>query len=374
MASEERIKRMLDVLTTAPRSRIENLDFRARDHAKSIRRIIGTDNVVAVGISEKITKKTPTGKLALTFYVQRKVSPKKLRAELLIPPTVPESLSGPEAIPTDVIPIGKLRPEINAVRTPIQPGNSMGHIAITAGTLGAVVRKGKAIHLLSNSHVLARSGLAKKGDQILYPGKADGGARPVDVVAELSGFKPFVTGGDFVNRADCAIARPMAARRDLVSEIKGLGLPKGTVKPRRGMKVVKVGRTTGKTTGEIRDVNFRFALDYEQVGEVGFIDQVLCTRYTKPGDSGSLVLDKSTSRAVGLHFAGASGGSVFSPIGDVLSALGVKLMTKSISSQQNTPSRRAREKVARRPRAAGRPAVGRRASRKLTGKGKRRKR
>jgi hypothetical protein len=99
-----------------------------------------------------------------------------------------------------------------------------------------------------------------------------------------------------------------------------------------------VGRTTGKTTGKIQDVHFRFTLDYGgSVGKVGFIDQVLCSRYTDEGDSGSLVLDKATGRAVGLHFAGADGGSVFSPIDDVLKALGCKLITKSISSKKKKP-------------------------------------
>lgn len=367
MASEKTIARVLDLLTKAPQSEIESLRAGASTQAKSIRRIIGTKNIVAVGISEKITKRKPTGKLALTFYVERKVSLKKLRAASLIPPTVPEALSGPEAIPTDVIVIGKIRPEVNATRNPVQPGNSIGHVDITAGTLGAVVTKGNTLHVLSNSHVLAVSGTAKKGDSIIYPGDADGGAMPDDLVARLSGFKKFVTGGDFVNRADCAIAKPTAARLpDLVSEIKGLGVPKGTIKPERGMKVVKVGRTTGKTKGEIRDIHFRFVLDYE-VGEVGFIDQVLCTRYTKPGDSGSLVLDQATGRAVGLHFAGANGGSVFNPIGDVLAALGVKLVTKSIGGPQVTSAKKASKKTAKKS------AAKKAASKKSGGKGKAKK-
>src|SRR5437867_10090116 len=108
-------------------------------------------------------------------------------------------------------------------------------------------RKGQTVHILSNSHVLARSGRARIGDDILYPGDADGGEAPADLVATLSGFKKFVTGGDFVNGADCAIARPLDARRDeLVSAIKGLGVPRGASAPVRGMRIVKVGRTTNK--------------------------------------------------------------------------------------------------------------------------------
>jgi hypothetical protein len=113
------------------------------------------------------------------------------------------------------------------------------------------------------------------------------------------------------------------------------------------MKVVKVGRTTGKTNGEIRDVHFRFALDYDNIGEVGFVDQVLCSRYTKGGDSGSLVLDRATGRAVGLHFAGASGGSVFNPIDDVLAALKVKLVTKSIGNPQAAKTKKKSTKATR---------------------------
>src|SRR6478672_1194541 len=210
MASEKSIERVLDLLTQAPKAEVESLQPDASTNAKSIRRIINTKNVVAVGISEKISKRKPTGKLALTFYVQRKVSLKKLRADQLIPPTVPESLGGSQAIPTDVVVLGKLRPEINVVRNPVQPGNSIGHVKVTAGTLGAIVTKGNALHILSNSHVLAVSGTAKKGDNIVYPGVADGGAMPADLVAQLVDFKKFVTGGDFVNRVDCAIAKPTA--------------------------------------------------------------------------------------------------------------------------------------------------------------------
>ncbi len=339
--TEKNIERVLDLLTTAPQARAESVSLKAgarraavrAHHASSMRRLVQTKNIVAVGISEKISKGKAVGKLALTFYVERKVPLEELSAELAVPPTVPDPLSGPEAIPTDVKVIGKIRPEVNATRSRFQPGNSVGHVDATAGTLGAVVTKDGAFHILRNRHVLALGGRAKKGDAIIYPGRVDGGALSTDLVAKLADFKKFVLGTGYVNRVDCAIAKPTAARLDdLMSEIKGLGLPSGTIKPERGMKVTKVGRTTGKTTGQIQDVHFRFTLDYEgEIGEVGFLDQVLCTRYTDDGDSGSLVIDKATGRAVGLHFAGADGGSVFNPIDEVLKALGVELVTKPIA-------------------------------------------
>jgi hypothetical protein len=70
-------------------------------------------------------------------------------------------------------------------------------------------------------------------------------------------------------------------------------------------------------------------LDYTGVGEVGFLEQVLCSRYSKPGDSGSIVVDKKSKSIVGLHFAGANGGSVFNPIADVIEGLGFRFVRPS---------------------------------------------
>jgi len=72
MASEKAIERLLDLCTKAPKARIESLGLARRGAARSMRRIVKTKNIVAVGISEKITKRKRTGKLALTFYVDEK--------------------------------------------------------------------------------------------------------------------------------------------------------------------------------------------------------------------------------------------------------------------------------------------------------------
>jgi hypothetical protein len=335
VASEKSLLRALDLLTIASPDELEALDSGGSEQAQNIRRIVNSKNVVAVGISEKESKGKGTGKLALTFYVEKKVPLKKLRGDETVPAALPEAVGGKHAIPTDVKVIGRIRPETNATRKPVQPGNSIGHVQVTAGTLGAFVKRGQQLMILSNSHVLALSGKAKKGDDILYPGKHDGGKKPKDLVAKLDAFIQFQTGGDFVNHVDCALAEPLESRiADIKEGIKGLGLPKGTIKAKRGMKVTKVGRTTGKTTGRVVDVNFRTTINYAGVGPVGFLDQVLCTRYTEGGDSGSLVIDKETGKAVGLHFSGSSptdgnpGSSIFNPIQQVLEALDVKLVTE----------------------------------------------
>jgi hypothetical protein len=332
MKNDKHLVIALNLLTTVSDNRIESLDVNKKSDTVDLRKKIEQKNIVAVGISEKVSKGRNTGKLAVTFYVKKKISPKKLNGNTLIPPTLPASVSGRLAIPTDVVVLGDIVPEFNVKRKPIEPGNSIGHHMINAGTLGALVTdKKNRLYILSNSHVLARSGKGKKGDNIIYPGAFDGGV-DADLVATLHSFMPFIKSNDFVNRLDCALGKPLNEKvGELVAEIKGLGLPKGVIAPKRGMKITKVGRTTGKTVGEIKDVHFRFVCTYDEgLGELGFTDQVLCTRYTEGGDSGALVLDKKTGKAVGLHFAGANGGSVFTPIDKVLAALKVNLVTKSL--------------------------------------------
>lgn len=356
MASEAAIKSVLDLLTTRPVSQIESLAAVTRNHTLDLRNlVIGQDNIVGMGIAEKWTENKKTGKLALVFYVNKKIPLTKLKASQLIPQTVPESISGPRAIPIDVVAIGKLSLELPLVtRTPLQPGYSIGHRDATAGTLGAVVSKGGHYYLLSNSHVLAKGGVAKKGDPILYPGAYDGGKFPEDQVGTLEKWVPFKKAGDYSNLADAAIARPNARGLSMLdAAIKNWGLPKGTIKPKRGMKILKVGRTTGKTVGEIRDVHFRTELTYDYgVGKIGFKEQVLCTRYTAGGDSGSLVIDQLSGKAVGLHFSGSEHGSVFNPIDEVLTALGVTLVTKAIKSGRQPT-------VVKKKSVAGKPATGR---------------
>ena len=344
MASEDKLVHALNLLTTAPRHarRMKVLPKAAANHVKKMRRIVRSKNVVAVGVSEKITSGSPTGTLALTVYVNRKQPRKKLTPNVAVPSVIHEEVAGQEII-TDVVPIGRPRLEVDdldmplAIRKPIQPGFSIGHVEVTAGTLGAIVMKDGELLILSNSHVLANSGQGKKGDRVIYPAAGDDGRAPKDLVAKLVEFVPFQLGGAFVNHVDCAIAKPLPKRLpDLRSEIKDLFVPRGTTPAVRDMEVVKVGRTTGETIGTVRDVHFRFVCPYPDIGDVGYVDQVFCTRYSSGGDSGSLVLERATGKAVGLHFAGFPDkhgvmGSVFNPIDKVLKALGVTLVTKPIS-------------------------------------------
>jgi hypothetical protein len=323
METPKNLLRALDLMTRDAEPQVEALGAASATHYERTRRIFDDRNIIGIGVSEKVTEKKPIGELGLCFYVEKKLSKSKLGTSKLIPPVM--ALPDGTAAFTDVKQIGRIVPQVNKRRSPIQSGFSVGHTGVTAGTVGAIVKKGKKHFILSNSHVLANSGLGKKGDKIIFPGNADGGKAPKDLIGKLSEFEKFIVGDKFVNRIDAALAEIDEDHLDdLDFRIFGTKKTLDVITPVRGMIVVKRGRTTGDTESTVQDVNFRFILEYKGVGKVGFLDQVLCERYTAGGDSGSVVVDKKSGKIVGLHFAGASGGSVFNPIADVIKALKFK--------------------------------------------------
>jgi hypothetical protein len=312
---------VLDIVTARRPSAVAAQPETVSLHYRRVRTAFEDRNIVAVGISEKKTAGKGTGQLSLCFYVIKKKPLRTLNARQVIPPVM-AAPSG-AAVFTDVKVIGRIRPQkVNKRSSPLQSGYSICHFKGTAGTLGAVVRKGGKLYVLSNSHVLAQAGKAKRGDPILFPSPYDGGKRKTDTAAVLSYFKAFKTGGDFENRVDAALAEISADRLGTINfAIAGAKIPLRTITPERGMKIVKFGRTSGETQGEVQDVHFRVVINYPGVGQVGFLDQVQCTRYTEGGDSGSIVVDKASGRLVGLHFSGSPSASIFSPIQDVIDEL-----------------------------------------------------
>ena len=237
------------------------------------------------------------------------------------------------ACDTDVLEIGKVEMEVFTSRQrPAQPGVGLGHFGISVGTFGCLVKKRGTkgpLYILSNSHVLAKSGTGTIGDVIIQPGRHDGGHRPADNIARLAEWIPFhFSATGYPNLVDAAIAK---VKKNLVKEeIRILGrAPAGVSNAiRRGMKVQKVGRTTDYTTGVATDINYRMALRYPRPGggkgRAGLKDQILCTRYTAGGDSGSAVLN-SRGRVVGLHFAGSPSTSIFNRIKNVFQELDIEL-------------------------------------------------
>ena len=290
--------------------------------------------VVGFGIAEKVTAAAKVSTVALKVYVTEKLPSSRVEASERIPPevSIPDVV---ERLPIDVEAIGVLKPELLTLKErPLIPGYSVGNVRENTGTLGCIVtsRNGGGDLVLSNSHILARYGLAPLGDPIIQPGIDDNGSAG-DTIGTLEKFVEFDFGPGYPNTCDAAVAKiqegiaisPVIPQIGMVTDVN--------TSLQRGMQVQKTGRTTDHTIGTILDMNFRFRLSYPSGaagGErvpLGFRDQVRCSRYTGGGDSGSLVCDMN-GRAVGLHFVGSETVSVFSPIQFVLDALAVDLRTE----------------------------------------------
>lgn len=293
--------------------------------AESGTKLHGFENIVGVGIGEKLVGGEYTGERCCTVYVVAKAPKDAVEKAAL----VPEDIRG---IPTDIVATGELHALPHRGRYRPAPGGvSVGHYKITAGTIGCLVRSGNLQFILSNNHVLANSNDAQNGDAVVQPGPADGGAVPRDVIAKLSKFVRIRFGGA-INTVDCSIAKPTAT--SIVSRLSKCfdRIAATPVPPQLNLLVKKCGRTTQFTRGRIVDINATVRVSYGTAGSALFRDQILIvsltgTPFSAGGDSGSLIVTDVGTRPVGLLFAGSPSHTVGNRIGNVLAALGVNIVS-----------------------------------------------
>ena len=317
-----------------------------------VHQLLGKRNVVACGVGFKQREGKWTDELCVVVSVTKKLPKAQLAAEDVVPQKLGE-------VKTDVLEIGVVRAlQSHQDRWRPAPGGvSVGHVAVTAGTIGCLVQRGDDIFILSNNHVLANSNNGQIGDAILQPGRYDGGTM-ADQIATLFEFVPIdfgqgpvecpwaktteavlnalaqATGSSHrvmavrqtagVNQVDAALGKPLSP--DLVTkEILEIGVPKGVKEAELGMAIQKSGRTTGLTHDRITQIDVTVQVNYD--GQIAtFIGQLATGPMSKGGDSGSAVLTED-GYVVGLLFAGSDTTTFFNPIQAVLSALNVQVVT-----------------------------------------------
>jgi hypothetical protein len=235
---------------------------------------------------------------------------------------------------------------------PLRLGSSIGHRRVTSGTLGCFVKLNQNFGVLSNNHVLANVNEANAGDPILQPGKGDGGVDPPHRVATLHRFVPISFGADSRNFVDAAVAVLLPNMRmdhsiyDGTATVGTCGtstIPELEI----GESVIKVGRTTGFTRGQIQAINVNqlsVALSSQGSQKVARFDGQIAIEgaergaFSKPGDSGALVMN-SEFRPAALCFAGAKAGgsndaglTFANPIDLVLNLLDCTLTNEGVTS------------------------------------------
>lgn len=231
---------------------------------------------------------------------------------------------------------------------PVPIGVSTGNEeSCSAGTISARVTgsgndSGK-VFALSNNHVYAAENDADIGtpgaddtssDTIHQPGRYDTNCvASGQVIGVLYDFVDIVFTTSANNEVDAAIALSDTARLGNATPSDGYGIPNSaTDVAALGDLVMKYGRTTGLTKGEVVIVDWDGNIGYSS-GTAKFVNQIVVYRakggpFLKSGDSGSLlVADDGSNTPVGLVFAGnASGKYGFANrIDNVLNALNVSI-------------------------------------------------
>lgn len=302
---------------------------------KNRKKLMKLTNVVAVGIGYKVKSGKRTYKLSIVFSVTKKLPLSELKKKDVIPTEI-------EGVVTDVVETGIIR--ALKARTdrwrPAPGGVSIGHYRITAGTLGCLVfKRDDTVYILSNNHVLAESNNAAIGDQILQPGKHDGGEWGKDRIATLTDYIPIEFVGldgcvgkiaklfgakQAENLVDAAIAKPVEEGL-LKKEILEIGIPHGlNVTPELGLIIQKSGRTTALTKGTIEQLDVTVQVQYGEGKIAIFSDQIMAGNMCSGGDSGSAVLD-TDKNLVGLLFAGSDTSTVINRIKHVFDLLDLNL-------------------------------------------------
>lgn len=254
-------------------------------------------NVVGVGTGPKRSGGQETGEEAVIVFVSEKLPESELDDEDVCPRTVEVD---DEEVPTDVVQAGEVWAQGTATGTqetapdrtgrhrPAPASVSVGHPAVTAGTLGTPpleTREGDAA-FLTNAHVAAPRPDAAAGDPCLQPGPGDGGSVD-DRIGTLREFSAIAR--DEPNETDSALVGVDPG--DLgESEILGIGALAGFREPAFGETHRKSGRTTGVTAGELRarDVEIEVR-GYYPDEPVRFAGVDAFDPMSSGGDSGSLI-------------------------------------------------------------------------------------
>lgn len=230
---------------------------------------------------------------------------------------------------------------------PAKGGDSLGHYRAGAATLGCLVvdrQPPRSVYVLCDLSGLCPPGASRRvGDPVLQPSKADGGDLTKDVLATLT---RWATLRDDPLAAADNVSAAIAQVRDLEDvspEIQGRGFVQGGRLAQPGMTVFGVGRTSGEVRGRVDQVDATIELPWpidqidnplstgneEGKGSVLFSGLIACTAMMAAGDSGMILLD-GDNYALGLGFAASSAASYFIPMGKVLDALGVDLVTEAV--------------------------------------------
>ena len=328
----------------ALRDAVEAMLLPASGEFAALSEVPSTNGIVGVGIGlpapgEAAFSLGSPGEPVLTIFTESEIPQETILGYL----AQAAGTSALSTIPVQQVPVGVVDAYSHRARHRPAPGGvSVGHVAVTAGTLGSraigLTAPWTNRHLiLSNNHVLANSNSARVNDSIIQPGAADGGRHPADQIAVLARWVPINFGGapNFVDAAfGWAWHDRIRGEQYYLSGGAGRYYRTGTapLPATLGLPVGKSGRTTGLTQGRVTQIGVSLNVNYGG-GRVALFRNQIAIRsvnnnpFSAGGDSGSLIWHWAGGlRPVGLLFAGGGGTTFANPIGSVLSALNIRLL------------------------------------------------
>jgi hypothetical protein len=309
---------------------------------KAVKRITEKKSDVGIAIGIGYAAASRSREHRITAFVQ---SRRHLKSALL------EKIRSRAANEVDVVYTGPIRARqwYDQAANPLRIGCSIAHLASRTGTIGCFVKDNQTREtcILSNNHVLANVNLAAVGEPVLQPGPMDGGSVGGNTVAKLIRLVDIKLGGQVANEVDCAIASLAAngpqfdarAVCDNTGASFGNPLASQFAEAYPEMPVEKIGRTTGHTTGYVRDINVCNLIvemspgNYAKFdGQIAFHSTMQNETFSANGDSGALIMT-DLHEPVALLFAGSDEGggngrgiTYGNPIDRVLSSLKVSIM------------------------------------------------
>ena len=174
---------------------------------------------------------------------------------------------------------------------------------IYTGTAGAFFKLSHSqdIYMLTNRHVIVDNDYELES-RVIHPSKTDAEKKEdINIIGEV-----FWTSKEKDDLLDAAVAiiynkkAPVDIGKYCISNQLNFN---SIAAPKIGQNIKKIGRTSGVTFGEIKSINCTVNISENINRPKIYRKQILTTCISKPGDSGSVILN-SNNDVVGLLFGG----------------------------------------------------------------------
>lgn len=234
------------------------------------------------------------------------------------------------------------QPEFNAAATPTPGTTNTGRYRPVENGVSAchpdcnicttafhMVGDNGTEYIAGNNHCFALFNGNTVGDSVIQPSDWDDGTT-ADAVADVSDYVP-IEDGSTVDMAWAEVDDNVEVTPNLFS----VGPIEGPVyEPSAGDTLIKSGRTTGETSGEVVDTDVTVDVTFPGERSVRFEDQIRANMKGTLGDSGAPAVYRDGQgryRPAAIMFAGSHSGSWLNKASNWVAESGLSIMTARVA-------------------------------------------